>query len=109
MSESLYSAKLTPTIFRSQECAGSCGGEFTKYPQLQRLCDDFGLHISRPARRHSQPSAPESFGLVEQHPEKERCLTPFFPSLSQLEAFVADNLVDILHDYFFGEQEVELA
>lgn len=104
MSGSTYSTSLSPASLSGTASADAGGSQSSEYPQLKRLCDDFGLQVSQPTR-DEQGARRRSFGLVEQHLKKERCLTPFFPSMSQLEAFVTDNLVDILHDYFFGEHQ----
>jgi hypothetical protein len=95
---------LPRSIFSTTETSphGARRDRVSVYPQLERLCQDFGLQIlSAPDGDHEPDS--RFFGLAEQHLNGTRYLTPVFPTLSQLERFVVDNTVDILHSYFFGE------
>lgn len=65
---------------------------------IERLCVDFGLEVLRGSETNKG-----AFSLAVKCDENFQRLTPHFPSIAQLEAFVADNMVDILHNYLCGE------
>lgn len=82
--------------------------EYT-YPHLMRLCLDFDLKVLQLQRRtfshislRQVPTAPEFIlGSCENPSADFLPMTPRFPSLQELEAYVMERHVDILHEYLF--------
>lgn len=84
-------------------------------PQLTRLCKDFGLHVLPWREKTTHTSQLGAHGYCyrlatakTESPSKIddfQFLTPPFTSMNELETFVFDNMVDILHNYLFSELE----
>jgi hypothetical protein len=80
--------------------------ELEVYPHIERLCEDFGLVVVEGVdAREAKTSSASAVSLAVNYVEKTQYLTPLFASMRQLEAFVADNMVDILHGYLCGDVE----
>ncbi len=80
--------------------------ELKLYPHLERLCEDFGLVVAKGVdARGAKAASADAVSLAVNYVEKTQYLTPLFSSMRQLEAFVADNMVDILHGYLCGDAE----
>lgn len=78
-----------------------------RYPHIERLCTDFGLQVAKcPDADGMQPSGSSAFSLAVHYVGNTQYLTPLFSSMRQLEAFVADNMVDILHGYLCGDADL---
>jgi hypothetical protein len=80
------------------------------YPSLMRFCLDFKFKVlqllfSAP-NSQSAPVKVIVMAQAEYNGDPAAAITPAFTSLSQLERYVADNQVDILHDYLFGLDEL---
>lgn len=74
------------------------------YPQLMRMCLDFDFRVLQ------IPPGPDShkqfvLSAGDLLSANDAAMTPPFESLSQLDAYVARNQVDILHHYLFGVVE----
>jgi len=76
------------------------------YPNLMRLCLDFNFKVLQLLF-----SAPDSAAApvkvvvmtyADYSGDPSSAITPAFSDLEQLERYVLDNQVDILHDYLFG-------
>lgn len=76
----------------------SGGGLEPACSHIERLCVDFGLEVLRGSATNKA-----AFSLAVKCGENFQRLTPHFPSMPQLETFVADNMVDILHNYLCSE------
>lgn len=107
--------------FNAMELANSNGYsgphvEDEQLPQLSRLCKDFGLHVLpwREKISHAEEVGANGYCYRLATAKTEipgkiddfQFLTPPFKSMSELETYVFDNMVDILHDYLFSEGEV---
>ncbi len=78
-----------------------------QYPNIDRLCRDFGLQVNQLPETGGAPApGRKAFALTVQQSPAEPFLTPLFSSMSQLETFVAENMVDILHSYLCGDAEL---
>jgi len=85
--------------------------EETRYPLLTRLCLDFGLQILQLHPRvfsllsRQWVPGPVEYILACKAPDNVHWyrMTPTYPSLSELTAYVKHHEVDILHDYLFGD------
>jgi hypothetical protein len=77
------------------------------YPQLMRMCLDFDFRVLQ----IPGSSSPQQFVLSTGHLDSanDAAMTPPFESLLQLDAYVARNQVDILHQYLFGIVEGDVA
>lgn len=98
----------------SQELLGSREISFTNrqesiYPTLMRFCLDFKFKVLQ-VLFTPQGDAPPGKMLVmaraEYNGNTEGVITPAFTQLEQLERYVCDNQIDILHDYLFGVDEL---
>lgn len=67
------------------------------HPQLQRLCNDFGLSIS-----NTRSSGKKHIYLYDRH--QDTALSPLFERLSNLEAYVDEHLISILMEYVDEQQ-----
>ncbi len=74
------------------------------YPQLIRLRDDFGLTVMH-TTTNDETTDDQYFLTDQKTPAKQEStnksgeLTPTFSSLSDLEDYCADNILDLLHRY----------
>jgi len=88
----------------ASDYAPGTDSEFESYPNLDRLCADFGLVVAKGVdARGAKAASADAVSLAVNYVEKTQYLTPLFSSMRQLEAFVADNMVDILHGYLCGD------
>ncbi len=87
------------------------------YPQLNRLCNDFGfIVISVPAAANQSP--PQLQGHIFQlcddssynsnSAQAHNSISPGFDTLTELEQYIDNNMVDLLHDHLFSSIESEL-
>lgn len=72
----------------------------TDFPNLQKLCRDFGLRV---IRRNAEAGC-EYFLVVDGEGENAEKLTPIFAGEAELEAYAAGHMIDILHRYLGEEQ-----
>ncbi|MGH1486774.1 MAG: hypothetical protein ACRBCI_11180 [Cellvibrionaceae bacterium] len=83
-------------------------GEDSKLPQLHRLCTDFGFAV---IGLNESSATPKKYVLCEvglvkggnQSPEKA---SPEFASLVELETYTAENVVEIVQKYLFGDDNL---
>lgn len=73
-----------------------------KFPNLHKLSRDFGLCVVR--RQTAGRDAADYFLVVDGEGENAEKLSPVFASEVELEAYAADNMIDILHRYLGEEQ-----
>lgn len=73
-----------------------------EFPNLHKLGRDFGLCVVR--RPAAGGDATDYFLVVDGEGEKAEKLSPVFASEAELEAYAADNMIDILHRYLGEEQ-----
>lgn len=75
------------------------------YPQLAKLCKDFGLKIS------PQPFGDwgDNIGYQLLSPETDTKLSPIFQSMPELETYADKNMVDILHKHLFEAPRATLS
>lgn len=71
------------------------------FPNLHKLSRDFGLCV---IRGHLEDKTPSYYLVVDGEGENAGKLTPVFASEAELEAYAADNMIDILHRYLGEEQ-----
>lgn len=71
-----------------------------EYPNLHKLSRDFGLCV---VRRQGGETA-NYYLVVDGEGENAEKLSPVFASEAELEAYAADNMIDILHRYLGEEQ-----
>ncbi len=82
--------------------------EDSKLPQLYRLCSDFGFAVLGLCKDSATPKKYVlcEVGLVKgDHYESEK-VTPEFDSLSELESYTENNVVDIVQKYLFGSDDM---
>ncbi len=82
----------------------------TRFPHLLRLCMDFSFRVLETV---DQSALNKRFLLVTddyRHVDIE-AISPFCDSLTELDSYVASNMVDILHDYLFGlvDEDIKMA
>lgn len=80
-------------------------GENCKLPQLNRLCSDFGFAV---IGFNESSATPKNYvlcevGLVRDSKESPKRVSPKFISLAELEAYTAENMVEIVQKYLFGD------
>ena len=76
----------------------------SKYPQLTRLCCDFDFHTLEVITTEDDMPIKRFLLAAQSYPSKEtQAITPGFAKLSELEKHVNTDMVNILHDYLFGE------
>jgi len=80
-------------------------GDDCNLPQLHRLNADFGFIV---VALSGSTSTPKEYvlcemGLDDSSTDAAKRVTPEFHSLSELEAFTTENVVDILNKYLFGD------
>ncbi|UTF61647.1 hypothetical protein [Gilvimarinus sp. DA14] len=98
----------------NQEFLGSREISFTNrqesiYPTLMRFCLDFKfkvLQVLFAPQEGSPPSKMLVMTRADYAGNTEGVITPAFTQLEQLERYVCDNQIDILHDYLFGVDEL---
>lgn len=82
--------------------------EDSNLPQLHRLYTDFGFTV---VALSDSTSTPKKYVLCEMGLDKNEAssceVTPQFPSLSDLEAYTNEHVVEILQKYLFGEEELD--
>ncbi|MBU2886635.1 hypothetical protein KO507_12755 [Gilvimarinus agarilyticus] len=80
------------------------------YPNLMRFCLDFKFKVLQlllsPASETAAPARVVVMTKADFTGDPDCAITPAFTELEQLERYVADNQVDILHDYLFGLDEL---
>ena len=85
-------------------------GEESNLPQLYRLNADFGFIVV--GLSHSTKT-PKKYVMCEVGLQGKKSdvkhVTPEFDSLSELEAYTAENSVEILNKYLFGDEDMSLA
>lgn len=83
-------------------------GEDSNLPQLHRLYTDFGFAV---VGLCESTSTPKNYVLCEvgldKREQSTKRVTPEFQSLSELEAYTAEHVVDILQKYLFGEDQLD--
>ncbi|WP_020209845.1 hypothetical protein [Gilvimarinus chinensis] len=98
----------------SREFLGSREISFTNrqesiYPTLMRFCLDFKfkvLQVLLPPLNDAPPGKMLIMVRADYNGDAEGVITPAFAQLEQLERYVCDNQIDILHDYLFGVDEL---
>ncbi len=82
----------------------------SRFPHLLRLSLDFSFQVLEVASSSSQGN---HFVLVtgDYRQTEIEPITPVFSTLSELNEYVGNNMVDILHDYLFGfvEEDIQMA
>ncbi|MBX2809222.1 MAG: hypothetical protein KTR20_11380 [Cellvibrionaceae bacterium] len=82
--------------------------ENSNLPQLHRLYTDFSFVVMALC---DSTSTPKRYALCEvgldKHEDSSHQVTPEFQSLSELEAYTEDHVVDILQKYLFGEEALD--
>lgn len=81
----------------------------TQFPHLMRLSMDFSFCVLE--QLHNNTEQPEhTFTLVtnDYRTTDEAPITPSFDSLMELNEYVGENMVEILHDYLFGFVEDDI-
>lgn len=73
-----------------------------EFPNLHKLSRDFGLCVVR--RPAADENVMDYFLVVDGEGENAEKLSPIFASEAELEAYAADNMIDILHRYLGEEQ-----
>jgi hypothetical protein len=83
-------------------------GEDGKLPQLHRLCSDFGFAVIGLCESSATPKKYVlcEVGLVKGGDESPEKVSPEFSSLAELEAYTAENVVEILQKYLFGDDNI---
>lgn len=83
--------------------------EDSNLPQLYRLYTDFGFAVIAMSNSSSTPKnyALCEVGLDRNTTTKAKKVSPEFSSLSELEAYTADNVVEILEKYMFGDEKLD--
>lgn len=86
-------------------------GDDCNLPQLHRLNTDFGFVV---VGLNGSTSTPKEYVLCEVGLEGSKSgevtrVTPTFTSLSELEAYTAENVVDILNKFLFGDDDSDVA
>ncbi|MDO3381049.1 hypothetical protein [Gilvimarinus algae] len=80
------------------------------YPNLMRFCLDFKFKVLQlllsPESELSPPAKVVVMTRADYTGDPDSAITPAFTELEQLERYVCDNQVDILHDYLFGVEDV---
>ena len=87
--------------------------EDDQLPQLSRLCKDFGLHVLPWREKITNADQVGAHGYsyrlattrtdLPAKLDDFQFLTPPFKTMAELETYVFDNMVDILHHYLFNE------
>lgn len=82
----------------------------SSYPNLMRFCLDFKFKVlqllfSAP-NTEAAPVKVVVLTRADYSGDPNSAITPAFADLNQLERYVTDNQVDILHDYLFGVDEL---
>ena len=105
----LYSTLKQDDILGSREVRFISRQE-TNYPHLMRLTMDFDmcvLQVQRQAFSHISkrllPIAPAFVLAGRDYLLDHKCYSPQFESLTDLDAFVRNHHVDILHDSLIGQ------
>lgn len=79
------------------------------YPNLMRFCLDFKFKVLQLLfNAPTLTAAPIKVVVMtraDYSGDPSSAITPAFADLDQLERYVTDNQVDILHDYLFGVDE----
>lgn len=79
------------------------------YPNLMRFCLDFKFRVQQlliqPDRDGDAPQTALMLMSQDEGDAHAEAITPAFDTLEQLERYVDDNQVDILHDYLFGLEQ----
>ncbi len=82
----------------------------SRFPHLLRLSMDFSFQVLEVA---AESSFGKHFVLVtgDYRQVDIEPITPVFSTLSELNEYVGNNMVDILHDYLFGfvEEDIQMA
>ena len=97
-----------------QEFLGSREISFTNrqesiYPNLMRFSLDFKFKVLQLLLAPQDDGVPRKVVVMargENLDASEAVITPAFSQLELLERYVADNQVDILHEYLFGVDEL---
>lgn len=82
----------------------------SRFPHLLRLSMDFSFQVlevtSDTARHKHFVLVTGDYRQIDIEP-----ITPVFSTLSELNEYVGNNMVDILHDYLFGfvEEDIQMA
>lgn len=77
-----------------------------EYPNLHRLSDDFGFAVLNLCENAIVPRyAVCEVGIVRGVADPVK-VSPEFDALNKLEAFIADNIVDIIQQYLFGDESL---
>jgi hypothetical protein len=81
--------------------------EGSKFPQLHRLCTDFGFAVIGINENSATPKRYVlcEVGLVKGGKHAPDKVTPEFTSLIQLEAYTSEHVVEIVQKYLFGDEE----
>tara|TARA_B100000446_G_scaffold75853_1_gene71751 strand:+ start:27774 stop:28100 length:327 start_codon:yes stop_codon:yes gene_type:complete len=100
----------SPTDFSRSREVQFLNREESRFPHLQRLSLDFSFQVLEIALT----SKPEKhFALVtdDYRSTELESITPHFSTLAELNEYVGDNMIDILHDYLFGfvEEDIQMA
>lgn len=78
--------------------------EESNFPHLQRLVLDFKLRVLECLAQ--SPDLSKRYLLAGDHfTTGSDSITPTFYSLKELNTYVGEHMVDILHDYLFGVDE----
>lgn len=78
--------------------------EESLFPHLLRLSLDFNFRVLECLGR--TPEAAKQYLLAaDDFTSGTETITPVFPSLKELNQYVGEHMIDILHDYLFGAAE----
>ncbi|WP_111642434.1 hypothetical protein [Marinimicrobium alkaliphilum] len=81
----------------------------SNYPQLMRMCMDFDFRVLQLMHRPANDTEGARYAFVlttrDYRADEKAAITPSLASLAELDAYVSQHQVDILHDYLFGYVE----
>lgn len=77
------------------------------FPHLLRLSLDFNFHVLE-VLKNAPAEAKQYILAADDFLNGTGAVTPAFPSLQELNQYVGETMVDILHDYLFGLPEEDI-
>lgn len=103
-------AMSSPTDFSHSREVQFLNREESRFPHLLRLSLDFSFQVLEVVLT-TEPE--KRFVLVtdDYRSTELESITPQFSTLAELNDYVGDNMIDILHDYLFGfvEEDIQMA
>ncbi len=103
-------AMSSPTDFSRSREVQFLNREESRFPHLLRLSLDFSFQVLEVALT---TKTEKHFVLVtdDYRSTELESITPAFSTLADLNEYVGENMIDILHDYLFGfvEEDIQMA